>query len=114
MSFKVERKPNFLHLRWGSDTFGPEGAKEFKALLAKHPEDHMLVNLLAAEEFDGVEDLQDLQAERMDEMFSCIFIVRESLMHLFDEDLAVVPTYQEAEDYFSMEDMQRQLLDGED
>jgi len=113
MSFKLERKPNYIHLRWGSDTFGPEGTKEFKTLVAKHPEDHMLVNLLAAEEFDGIEDLQDLQAERMDEMFSCILIVRESLMHLFDEDLAVVPSVLEAEDYFGMEDMQRQLLDGD-
>lgn len=113
MSFKLERKPNFIHLRWGSDTFGLEGIKEFKALVAKHPEDHMLVNLLAAEEFEGIEDLQDIQAERMDEMFSCILIVRESLLYLFDEDLAVVPTYHEAEDYFGMEDMQRQLLDGD-
>ena len=113
MSFKLERKPNFIHLRWGADSFGRDGVSEFKALIAKHPDDHMLVNLLAAEEFDGIEDLQDLQAERMDAMFSCILIVRESLMHLFDEDLAVVPTLLEAEDYFGMEDMQRQLLDGE-
>jgi hypothetical protein len=49
----------------------------------------------------------------MDQMFSCIFVVRESLMQLFDEDLAIVPTYPEAEDYFGMEDMERQLLDGD-
>ena len=114
MSFKLERKPQFIHLRWGADSFGLDGVAEFKSLVAKHREDHMLVNLLAAEEFEGVEDLQDLQAERMYELFSCILIVRESLMHLFDEDLAVVPTVLEAEDYFGMEDMQRQLLDEGD
>ncbi len=113
MSFKLERKPQFIHLRWGADSFGLEGVAELQSLVQKHPDDHLLVNLLAAEEFEGIEDLQDLQAERMDQMFSCILIVRESLMHLFDEDLAVVPTVLEAEDYFGMEDMQRQLLDGD-
>jgi len=113
MSFKLEIKPDFLSLRWGLDSFGADGIQELKRLLAKYPEDHMIINFLSVEEFVGVQDLQDLQAERMDRTFSCIFVVRESLMQLFDEDLALVPTYPEAEDYFGMEDMERQLLDGD-
>lgn len=113
MSFKIEVKPDFLSLRWGSDSFGADGVQELKRILAKYPEDHMIINLLSAEEFTGIQELQDLQAERMDRTFSCILVVRESLMQLFDEELALVPTYPEAEDYFGMEDMERQLLDGD-
>jgi hypothetical protein len=113
MSFKIEVKPDFLSLRWGLDSFGADGIQELARLIAKYPEDHMIINFLSVEEFTGIQDLQDLQAARMDQMFSCIFVVRQSLMQLFDEDLAIVPTYPEAEDYFGMEDMERQLLDGD-
>jgi hypothetical protein len=113
MSFKLEVKPDFLSLRWGLDYFDAVGIQELTLLIAKYPEDHMIINFLSVEEFTGIQDLQDLQAGRMDQMFSCIFVVRESLMQLFDEDLAIVPTYPEAEDYFGMEDMERQLLDGD-
>jgi len=98
MSFKIEVKPDFLILRWGLDSFGADGIQELTLLIAKYPEDHMIINFLSVEEFIGIHDLQDLQAGRMDQMFSCIF---------------VVPTYPEAEDYFGMEDMERQLLDGD-
>ena len=113
MSFKLEIKPDFLSLRWGLDTFDVDGIQELKLLIAKYPKDHMIINFLSVEEFIGIQDLQDLQAARMDQTFSCIFVVRQSLMQLFDEDLALVPTYPEAEDYFGMEDMERQLLDGD-
>lgn len=114
MSFKLERKPNFTHIKWGNEDFGLEGLQELRALVSKNEGDHLLVNLLAAEAFEGIEDLQELQAARMEAQYSFILIVRESLLHLFDEELAVVPTLHEAEDYFGMEDMQRQLLDGDD
>jgi len=51
MSFKIEVKPDFLSLRWGLDSFGADGIQELTLLIAKYPEDHMIINFLSVEEF---------------------------------------------------------------
>jgi len=111
MSFKVETKSAFLHIKFGEDLFAPSDVTELLALMAKHSTSHVVLNLTMVEEFEDTEALQDFQVERLDENYSFIIIVRESLLHLFDEDLPVVPTYQEAEDFFEMDEMQRKLME---
>ena len=111
MSFKVETKSAFLHIKFGEDLFAPSDVTELLTLMAKHSTSHVVLNLTMVEEFEDTEALQDFQVERLDENYSFIIIVRESLLHLFDEDLPVVPTYQEAEDFCEMDEMQRKLME---
>jgi hypothetical protein len=111
MSFKVETKSAFLHIKFGEDLFAPSDVTELLTLMTKHSTSHVVLNLTMVEEFEDTEALQDFQVERLDENYSFIIIVRESLLHLFDEDLPVVPTYQEAEDFFEMDEMQRKLME---
>lgn len=111
MSFKVEPKTSFLHIKYGEDVFSDAQVDELQALVTKHADAHIILNLTRVEEFEDTEALQDFQVERLDENFSFIVIVRESLMNLFDEDLPIVPTYQEAEDFFDMDEMQRKLME---
>jgi hypothetical protein len=111
MSFKVESKASFLHIKFGEDTFTEAHVDELQTLMQKHASAHVLLNLTIVEEFEDTDALQDFQVERLDENFSFIVIVRESLMNLFDEDLPVVPTYQEAEDFFEMDEIQRKLME---
>ena len=111
MSFKVETKSALLHIKFGEDLFAPSDVTELLTLMAKHSTSHVVLNLTMVEEFEDTEALQEFQVERLDENYSFIIIVRESLLHLFDEDLPVVPTYQEAEDFFEMDEMQRKLME---
>ena len=111
MSFKVEPKSAFLHIKFGEDVFAQDDVKELKALLTKHANQHVFLNLTRVEEFEDTEVLQDFQADCLDAHLSFILIVRESIMNLFDEDLPVVPTFQEAEDFFDMDEIQRKLME---
>ena len=111
MSFKVEPKSAFLHIKFGEDVVSPSDVEELIALMTKHSNDHVILNLSRVEEFEDIEELQDFQVERLDENYSFIILVRESLMNLFDEDLPVVPSYQEAEDFFEMDEIQRKLME---
>jgi hypothetical protein len=47
----------------------------------------------------------------MEENLTCVLVVREAMMVLFEEEAPVVPSYQEGVDFFEMEDLQRTLLD---
>ncbi len=111
MSFKVETKSTFLHVKFGEDLFASADMAALRILMHKYSASHVVLNLAMVEEFEDSEALQDYQVERVDENYSFIVIVRESLLHLFDEDLPVVPTYQEAEDFFEMDEMQRKLME---
>ena len=100
-----------MHIKFGADTFSEAHVDALQTLMEKHINAHVLLNLTIVEEFEDTDALQDFQVERLDENFSFIVIVRESLMNLFDEDLPVVPTYQEAEDFFEMDEIQRKLME---
>jgi hypothetical protein len=47
----------------------------------------------------------------MEQNLTCVLVVREAMLYLFDEEAPAVPTYQEGVDFFEMEDLQRTLLE---
>jgi hypothetical protein len=111
MSYKIEAKDRFLHIKYLEEVFDPAALKELSMLLTSKPGAHSVINLLSVEEFDSTGPLQDLQTDRMEENLTCVLVVREAMMVLFEEEAPVVPTYQEGVDFFEMEDLQRTLLD---
>lgn len=111
MSYKVESKERFLHVKYLGDLFDESALKDLGTLLDGKPEAHVVLNLLSVEEFDNTEPLQDFQADRMERNTTFVVVVREAMMHLFEEEAPVVPTYQEGVDFFEMEDLQRTLLE---
>lgn len=113
MSFKIEVKEGFLHIKYGEEVFDASALKVLKSMLDSKSQKHILLNLLSVEEFSDTEPLQSVQSSWIDSNLSFVLIVREAMMHLFDEDLAVVPTYQEGMDFYEMEDIQRKLLNDE-
>ncbi|MDP4602076.1 MAG: hypothetical protein NWS18_06005 [Schleiferiaceae bacterium] len=111
MSYKIESKDRFLHVKYLGDLFDAAALKELGTLLEGKPKAHVVVNLLSVEEFDSTEPLQDFQADRMEQNLTCVLVVREAVLYLFDEEAPAVPTYQEGVDFFEMEDLQRTLLE---
>jgi hypothetical protein len=110
MSYKVELKSSYIHIKFGEDCYKAEDFHELTILTSKHRNRHVILNLLTAEEFENIELLIDHQCQRLEDDLSFIIIVRESLMILFNEDLPIVPTFIESIDFFEMDEIQRKLL----
>lgn len=111
MSYKVELKSSYVHIKFGEDFFSPEDFHELTKLISKHKNSHIILNLLMVEEFENTGLLTSYQSRVIDDNLSFIIIVRESLMILFGEDLPIVPTYRESIDFFEMDEIQRKLLE---
>jgi hypothetical protein len=111
MSYKVELKSSYIHIKFGEEYYSSEDFHELKILTSKHKNRHIILNLLTVEEFQNIELLIGHQFQRIENDLSFIIIVRESLMILFNEDLPIVPTYGESIDFFEMDEIQRKLLE---
>lgn len=110
MSYKVEIKSSHLYINFGEDAYTPQDLEELKIILSKHNKRHIILNLLMVEELNNINFLRNHQIEKLENDLSFIIIIRESLMTLFDEDMPLVPTLQEAIDFFNMDEMQRKLM----
>lgn len=111
MSYKVEPKSSYIHIKFGEDFYTSEDFHELTKLISKHKNQHIILNLLIVEEFDNKELLTGYQSQVLEDNMSFIIIVKESLMTLFEEDLPIVPTYRESIDFFEMDEIQRKLLE---
>lgn len=89
MSFKIEKKENYTHVRFGGDTFESSEAKELLTYLNKSPHSHTILNLLQVEEITAIDELDDIRLDWEDEDFVFIVVIRDALSIQFPEDYPV-------------------------
>lgn len=109
MAWEQEITDNYVHLKWNNTQWNPTAKTDLQALLGAHPEANVLVNLLQVGELEEVGELEIMASEHRESGQSCIFIVGKALLGLFNDESAVVPTWQEALDFLEMEEIERQL-----
>ncbi len=96
MSFKIEKKENYTHVRFGGDTFESSEAKELLNYLNKSPHGHTVVNLLQVEEISAIDQLDDIRLDWEDENFHLIVVIRDALSIQFPEEFPIASSLNEA------------------